>query len=94
MSTFLFQKVSFLAFFIACPSAAINIDYKNTPYLNNPDKWAESAYNRIFIYSAETCVKMTFRRVGIEWDESVLNKADPKELPVFYTQVLTGWLSI
>ena len=54
-----------------------------------PTKWAESAYNRIFIYSAGPCVKMTFRRVGMEWDESVSNRADPKDLPVQYTRVLT-----
>ena len=56
---------------------------------NNLTNQAESAYNQIFIYTNEPCVKMTFRRVGKEWSESVVNKNDPTELPAEYAQILT-----
>lgn len=72
------------------PFASLNAaTCERTSFANQPDKFAESAYNHIFIYTAEPCVKMTFRRVGMEFDESMINKADIKELPIFYTQMLT-----
>lgn len=64
-------------------------DCRSAPFPLTPTKWAESAFNRIFVYRADPCIKMTFRRVRWEKDQSVLNLEDRSELPVPYTRVLT-----
>jgi spermidine synthase len=64
-------------------------DCRSAFYSNDPTKWAESIYNRMFFYKSEDCVRLTFRLVGTEWNESILNLSDRSELPVPYTRALT-----
>lgn len=83
------MKNIILGFALCWSGVALGEGCNSVSYPYYPEKSLESAYNRISIYRSEPCVKMTFRRVGMEFDESVLNKTDPKELPALYTQVLT-----
>ena len=88
MKKYIFKASYLLAALCFAPLAPA-ATCENATYSSFFPKSVESAYNRITVYVAEPCVKMTFRRVGMEYDESVLNKSDAKELPVFYTQILT-----
>lgn len=58
-------------------------------YPTSADKSAESIYSNIFLYKTGPCIKMTFRRVGSEFNESEMNISDANELPVPYTRIIT-----
>lgn len=49
----------------------------------------ETDYNNIFITKRQSYVVMAFQRYSEKYTESVSNLKDPKELPVYYTQVMT-----
>ena len=67
-------------------------DCSEAVYPESVSKSAESIYSTIFVYQSGPCVKMTFRRVGSEFDESEMNLADPRELPIPYTRTITAAL--
>ncbi len=54
-----------------------------------PELRRESAYNVIFVRRLGRCASLTFRRSSQEYVESLSNLADPSELPVPYTRVMT-----
>jgi spermidine synthase len=72
------------------PSLGFSLDCKIAHYPEQPSKWDESVYNRMFLFQAGSCLKLTFRRVGMEWDESIRDLADPEALPNYYTRPLTA----
>lgn len=77
---------------ISLPGYACSGDCTEAVYPKDVSKAAESIYSTIFVYKSGPCVKMTFRRVGSEFDESEMNLADAQELPVPYTRTITSAL--
>ena len=49
----------------------------------------ETEYNDIFITKRRNELTMSFQLKGYDYTESVANLADPDDLPVRYTQVMT-----
>ena len=50
----------------------------------------ESLYNNIYVYQDGPDISMTFGQNRKIYTESVYNTADPGELPVKYTQMMTA----